>query len=502
MSESTRAPDRRSDERRRWRAYWVCVFVAALTIAEISKVNVALPAIDEAFEANSTELQLIVAGYVLAFGLTLVPAGRLGDHGFRKTLFIAGLLLFITSSLVCALAPSGLVLIVMRLVQGVAAGMQMPQSIGLIQELFQGAERGKVFGLLGATIFIASALGPTLGGLLIALGGPEDGWRGVFWMNLPVGVAALAVAIWLLPRGQKHPRQPVSADVIGTAIFAMTVLTLMVPFLLTTGSPEDSPARWWFLVPFVLGVAGFVAWERHYERRGRDPLVPLRLFRISSFRNGILLATAYFASIPSMFLLTALFLQEAFGVEPVYAGLVTVSAAIAGAFASWGGGLSLNRFGRAVVVTGLAAVIVGSMLLVVVALVVSPAATPWVMAGVMVIVGFGGGLVVSPNQALTLADIPVRRGGLAGSVGQLGQRIGTTIGAAAALAFYYSTITRESSGGVDHVAAHQQGYMYGMLCAVIFLALAFVVGVVDLDARRRAKRLDWNRDESSQGGAG
>ncbi len=149
----------------------MCVAVAAITILDLSKVNVALPSIEEALGAGSTELQLIVSGYVLTFGLVLVPMGRLGDQRSRRALFIVGLSLFTVTSLLCAIAVSPVMLMVARLLQGVAAGIQMPQVLGLIQQLFQGKERGRAFGLFGATIGIATAFGPTLGGLLILVGG-------------------------------------------------------------------------------------------------------------------------------------------------------------------------------------------------------------------------------------------------------------------------------------------------------------------------------------------
>jgi MFS family permease len=487
MTEPPRTQEIPLTEGKKWRAYWVCVAVAALTILDLTKVNVALPSIEDSLNASSTELQLIVSGYVLTFGLVLVPAGRFGDLRSRKLLFIIGLSLFTLASVACALAPNGMVLLIARLLQGAAAGIQMPQVLGLIQQLFQGAERGKAFGLFGAMIGIATAFGPTLGGFLIAIGGADDGWRSIFWINLPLGLAALALAIWLLPVTTARSSRAVHPDAIGTAILGLTVIALMVPFLFTTGSADDNPARWWLLVPFVLGAAGFIAWERHYEGKGLDPLVPLRLFSIASFRNGTLIAAAYFAALPSIFLLTTLYLQEGLGIAAVYAGMVSIGFALTSAFGSWRGGLLVNRFGRSLVVVGLAVVITGLGVMVAMAIYTRPDVTPWAMAGAMIIAGIGGGLVISPNQTLTLADIPVRRGGLAGSVGQLGQRIGTAIGTAVALSFFYSTIFTET-GSADDLTVYHHAYAYGMLSAAIFLALAFVIGVVDLGARRRARR--------------
>src|SRR4029453_3886134 len=168
-----------------------------------------------AFGPRPPELQLIVSGYVLTFGLTLVPAGRIGDQRSRRMLFVIGLSLFTLTSLACALAPTGEVLLVARLLQGVAAGIQMPQGLGLIQQLFQGPARGKALGLVGATIGVATAFGPTLGGLAIAIGGPEDGWRGIFWMNVPLSLAAIALALWLLPDTRLPSSRKLELDPVG-----------------------------------------------------------------------------------------------------------------------------------------------------------------------------------------------------------------------------------------------------------------------------------------------
>ncbi|WP_434968791.1 MFS transporter [Microbacterium sp. bgisy207] len=483
----------------RWRAFGVAAAVAAITILDLSKVNVALPSIEQALGAGSTELQLIVSGYVLTFGLFLVPMGRLGDQRSRRALFLVGLVLFTLSSLACALAPNIIVLMVCRLLQGVAAGIQMPQVLGLIQQIFQGAERGRAFGLFGATIGLATAFGPTLGGLMIALGGPDDGWRWIFWMNVPLGIAAIAAAVWVLPTTRVHTGRRVALDPVGVILFGITVLALMWPFLFTTGSPDDDPRRWWLLTVFLLFAGLFVAWERRYAARGNAPLIPFSLFRIGSYRNGTLLATSYFAALPALFLLTTLYLQTGLELEPVFAGMVTIGFAIPSAIASWVGGNLVSRVGRPLVVGGLIMVLVAAGGLVLVAVFASPAATPWIMGAVMILGGLGGGLVLSPNQTLALADVPVREGGLAGSVGQLGQRIGTAVGTAVALALFYATIYRET-GTRDSLVVYHDAYLIGMSSVAVFIALAFIVSIVDMSRRRAAAREEASEDEQLRAG--
>lgn len=471
--------------RTRWRAFWVCASVASLTLLDLTKVNVALPSIEQSFGSGSTELGLIVAGYVLTFGLVLVPMGRIGDQRSRRALFIVGLSIFTLMSLVCALAPNMKVLLIGRLLQGVAAGIQMPQVIGLIQELFHGPERGRAFGRFGAMLGIATAIGPAVGGLAIALGGAQDGWRWVFWMNVPLGLIAIALAIWVLPSLRPRDRRPLALDPFGVVLFGAAVLSLMLPFLFTTGSPDDDPRRWWLLVGFALFAVAFVAWERRYAASGRAPLVPLRLFSISSYRNGTLIAASYFAALPAVFLLSMLYLQVGLGIAPLYAGLATVGFAVASAAASLVGGTLIGRYGRVLVVWGLATVLLSTGGLILVALFAPTEWNPWLMAVVLAVGGLGGGLVISPNQTLTLAEIPVAEGGVAGSVGQLTQRIGSAIGIAVALSLFYSTIYRET-GTLPALVVFHDAYAWGMLTASAFLTLSLALALLDLSARRRA----------------
>jgi MFS family permease len=186
---------------------------------------------------------------------------------------------------------------------------------------------------------------------------------------------------------------------------------------------------------------------------------------------------------PSAFLLTNLYLQQGLGLEPVFAGMVTIGFALSSAVTSWLGGRMVNRVGRPLVVGGLVLLLVGFGILVLVAIATPPELTPWIMAAVMLIAGAGGGFVIAPNQVLALAEVPVAEGGLAGSVGQLGQRIGTAIGTAVALSLFFSTVfqapVEEAQIDVFHHA-----YALGMAAVGVLLVVALFVGLVDLRQRR------------------
>jgi MFS family permease len=476
MTERSAKP--KHPDRIRWEAFAVCAAVASLTIMDLSKINVGLPTIEHSLGGGPTELQLIVAGYALAFGLALVPAGRLGDIGSRKVMFIIGLTSFTLASIMCAVAPTIEVLVIGRILQGVAAGIQMPQVLGLIQQLFQGPERGKAFGLFGAIIGLSTAFGPTLGGLLIAVGGEADGWRLMFWMNVPLGILALLFALRLLPARQQHESVKTELDIVGILLLGAAVFSLMLPFVLTTGGPDDDPNRWFWLIGFALAGIAFVLWEKNFLARGKSPVIQFGLLRLQSYRNGILVATAYFAATPAIFLLTTLYLQQGLGLAAVFAGMVTIPFALVSAYTSWIGGRLVNTYGRLVVIGGLTLIMIGFALVLPVSAYAPPELVPWLLAAVMIIAGAGGGFVISPNQTLTLQDVPVVQGGVAGSVAQVGQRAGTAIGVAAATSTYFATIYREAD--IPSITAYTDAFHNGMYVAIALILVAVVFGVLDL----------------------
>lgn len=477
-------PDRPEPDPHRWRALGVCLAIGFITMLDVSIVNVALPSIERSLDAGASQLQLIVAGYTLAFGLVLVPAGRLGDARGRRGLFLVGLSGFALTSLGAGLAQTDEVLAVMRLLQGVSAGLLNPQVVGTIQQLFTGYERGKAFGYFGATIGVSTAIGPALGGLIIQVAGAEHGWRWVFFVNVPVIAVVLPLAVKFLPRraagamsGIVGPNGRPRLDVPGLVLVALTTAAVMVPFVTTTGAGGDDPTRWWWLaVAAVLAVAT-VLWERAYQRRTGAAVLDPRVLSEPAFRNGALLGMAYFAGFTAVFLVVTLYLQQIAGYTPLQAGLVGMPFAIASAVAAQQSGRLVAEHGRGVVVVGLVLVLLGLIGSDLVIRLVDPPAVAFALAATQLVAGAGSGLVIAPNQTLTLARVPVDRAGVAGSMLQVGQRVGSALGVAVALSTYYSALAAGVEGGVAAGRA--------LLLTVALVAVALVVGVVDLRARHR-----------------
>lgn len=472
----------------RWRALGVCLSIGFITMLDVSIVNVALPSIERSLDAGASQLQLIVAGYTLAFGLVLVPAGRLGDARGRRALFLTGLAGFALTSLGAGLAVSDEMLSVMRLLQGVSAGMLNPQVVGTIQQLFSGYERGRAFGYFGATIGVSTAIGPALGGLIIQAAGADNGWRWVFFVNVPVVAVVLPLAVRWLPRGVVPGRRAVATtrsgrprlDVPGLALVALTATAVMVPFVLTTGQDGASASRWWWLaVGLALGVVT-VLWERSYQRRTGAAVLDPRVLNEPAFRNGALLGMAYFAGFTSVFLVVTLYLQQVAGFTPLQAGLVGMPFAVASAVGAQQSGRLVAEHGRALVVIGLVLVVLGLAGTDLVIRVVDPPAVGWAVAATQMVTGAGSGLVISPNQTLTLAKVPVDRAGVAGSMLQVGQRVGSALGVAVALSTYYAALTSGVAGGSAAGRA--------LLVTISLVCVALVVAVLDLLARRRDAR--------------
>jgi len=475
--EAARAGEYQPDPRR-WRALTVCLSAGFMTLLDVSIVNVALPSIRVGLEASPGQLQWVLAGYSLAFGLVLVPAGRIGDARGRRSAFLTSLTLFVLTSGAAGLAPSAWWLVAARLAQGVSAGMLNPQTSGVIQDLFRGAERGRAFGRMGATIGLSTAVGPLAGGVILALNSSEDGWRWVFLVNVPVGLVAMFLAWRLLPadRHAGGQERQENLDPIGAVLLGVALLLVLLPLVQERDMTGVLP---WLLLPAGVAMAlVFLRWERWYVARGCAPLVDPALYRLPSFRFGSLLAAAYFAGFTSLFFVIAIFLQVGEDYTPLMSGLAVTPFALGSAFAASFGGRVVTDAGRRIVIVGLAVVITGLAAtdLAVALFDGNQTLIGWAIAVPLTVAGVGSGLVIAPNRTLTLADVPVHRGGVAAGVLQVGQRIGAALGIASVGAVFFSVQAQAGSW------AH--GLQWSLGAAICFVVVALALGIADY--RRRS----------------
>lgn len=464
----------------RWRVLMVLLVVLFMSLVDVSIVNVAIPSIQLGLDATATDIQWMLSGYALTFGVILVAAGRAGDIVGRGGLFILGLVIFVATSVAAGLAPDAGWLDAARFVQGIGAGILSPQALGMIQEYFRGAERGRAFGYLGTTVGVSVAIGPVLGGLLIQLGGDYWGWRLTFLVNLPVGIIAVFLALRWFPRPLFGVRQHGSTsgwrslDPVGSLLLAAAVLAVLLPFM----EARNSPLFWLSLPLALLLTVMWVAWEKHYAKRGYMPMVDLKVFKIFSFSNGVIIMSLYFLGMTSVWVIVTLYMQEGLGATALEAGSIGVPAALVSAVTANWAGRRVMRYGRRVVIAGFIFALIGLLLsIAVVLLQESGTLSVWWLLFTLTFVGVAQGLVISPNQTLTLAEVPVNYAGSCGAIMQTGQRIGTSVGIAMITAVVFTL--RANTDWAEAV-----GVGFGVIALVVVVAMGF--SIWDL-AHRRAR---------------
>ncbi|MFJ1747607.1 MFS transporter [Streptomyces sp. NPDC088116] len=463
---------------RRWKALAVCLVAGFMTLLDVSIVNVALPSIRTGLRTSEADLQWVLSGYALAFGLFLIPAGRLGDARGRRVVFMAGLALFTLSSAACGAAQSSVWLVVARLVQGLAGGMVAPQISALIQQMFSGRERGRAFGMFGTVVGVSTAVGPLLGGLLIEAAGAREGWRWVFYVNLPLGIVCLLLARRLLPDTPSAGHVRIrDLDPFGVLLLGGGVLALLLPFVQQQEWHGDE--KWLLLVVAALLLAGFVKWESRCRPGGTQPVLDMSLFRVRAFWLGCLLILLYFAGFTSIFFISTLYLQSGLHYTALESGLAITPFALGSGAAAGIGGRLVSRFGRPLVAVGLTMVAVGLAATALAVHLVPGRGAGWAMAAPLLVAGLGSGLVIAPNQTLTLSEVPVPMAGSAGGTLQTGQRVGSAVGIAAVGSVFFAQVPGDGWA---------TAYDHGLVVAVAFVVVALLVALADVAAGRRDRK--------------
>ncbi|MGH3547193.1 MAG: MFS transporter [Pseudonocardiaceae bacterium] len=417
---------------------------AFLPMADFFIVNVALPTIQTTLHASAAALELVVAGYGLAYAMLLVLGGRLGDALGRRPLFLAGMAAFTATSLACGLAPTAGTLVAARVAQGASAAMMVPQVLATIQTSTAGAGRARALGLYAATGGIAGIVGQLAGGLLVSADLAGTSWRLIFLVNVPVGLVGLVLAARLLPASSST--DPSRADLRGTALLGTAVLCLLVPLMV--GHTLGWPAWLWMMLAIAPEAAvGFVRTEQRVERAGGVALVPPSLLRLPGMRRGLGLAVPFFAGFGGFMFVFAVTLQRSLGFGALASGLALLPMMLGFLVASVYSARLVARYGRRVLTGG--ALVQGAGL----AMVVAAALADWPHLGVAAlapgtaVAGIGQGLIMSPLFRVVLADVPPGRAGVAGGVLTTTQQTSLALGVAT-LGTLYLSLSAEPGWGV------------------------------------------------------
>ncbi|MER7834595.1 MFS transporter [Streptomyces sp. NPDC096040] len=418
------------------------LLAAALPLIDFFIVNVALPTIGTDLHANESVLELVVAGYGVAYAVLLVLGGRLGDLFGRRRLFLAGMAAFGLTSLACGLAPGAWSLVAARVAQGASAAAMLPQVLATIQAATSGGRRARAMSLYGATAGLSMVAGQILGGVLVAADIAGTGWRSVFLVNVPVVVVGLVLGARFVPETRSQRPEPV--DGAGTVLLALSLLTLLAP--LTEGRAAGWPLWTWLSLAAFPGVAtAFYAVERRADRAGRTPLVPPSLFELASLRRGLVLMLPFSVGFSGFMFVIAVALQSGEHMDPVPAGLALAPMAVAFLFVSLAGPRLIARYGSRVVSAGSVVQGIG------IALIALAAGRDWphldftgLLPGVAV-AGAGQALQLPNVLRLVMSEVPPARAGVGSGVMVTTQQSALALGVATLGTLFLSLVPHQGT---------------------------------------------------------
>jgi EmrB/QacA subfamily drug resistance transporter len=422
--------------------WWTLLAVCAgmfMLLLDVTIVIVAQPAIQSGLHASLTDVQWVLDAYALTLASLLLTAGVLADRYGRRLLFLIGLVIFTLGSLLCGVAQDPPMLIVSRSVQGVGGAIMFATSLALLGHSFRGRDRGVAFGIWGAVTGISTALGPVLGGVITT----EWSWRGIFLVNIPIGVAAVAVTAWRVEES-KSPR-PTPPDWAGFALLTTGLVSLVYGLIRAGENSWSDTGVIICLAVAVVALAGFIA----AERRVAYPMFDLSLLRVPTFAGGSIAAFSMNGSLYAVLLWLVIYLQDVLGFSAEQAGLRL--AIISGAqlvTATIAGRLSERIPARWLIGPGL--VLVGAGLILMAGL---TAGSDWTdLIPGFIVAGLGGGMVNPPLASTAIGVVPPQKAGMASGVNSTFRQIGIAA-SIAALGSIFNAALQHNLAGEKAVAA-------------------------------------------------
>jgi MFS family permease len=418
---------------RRWIVLAVVVAAQFMYVVDIFIVSVAIPAIRADLNASAAQMESVIALYQIAYASMVITGGRLGDMYGARRLFLIGLIGFTATSIACGLATTGSALVLARLAQGLTAALMVPQVLATIHSLFPDAARSRAFAVFGMALGLGGVVGFIGGGWLVTLSPYGLGWRTIFFVNGPIGVALLLATIWLMPSQRKQKRAQL--DLASVAVLFAGLTLLVGPLLF---GHEFGWPLWLFVVMGVGAVllASFPRLQRSVERRGGSPLVEPALLADSAFVRGLIATFFFFLSNISFYFVVTLFMQTAMGLHALDAGFVMVPLTVAFVIAA-------RRAGGAQAASGVSALIkacaVQALALASLAVLIgwSDAPPMFVLMVPLTIFGYGQGLVMAQLFSTVLRSIAHSRAGSASGVLVTAQQVANASGVAIVGAIYF-----------------------------------------------------------------
>jgi EmrB/QacA subfamily drug resistance transporter len=457
----------------RWTAFGFLLLAAAMSLIDLTVVNIGIPAIRRSLHPSEAATEWIISAYALAYGLGLITGGRLGDIYGRRRVFVTGVVGFMAGSIVCGAAPSIGVFLAGRVLQASFAALMMPQVLGSVGSLFPPAERFKAMGLFGATMGLATVIGPLLGAAILQLDIAGLDWRPVFLINVPVGLLAVAGALRTVPDSRREHAPPI--DPLGAGLLTLALVALLYP--LVEGRSLGWPAWTWAMIAASVPTLGLFGLHQSRLRGNRTPLVPMSLFSQRAFAGGLIVNMVFAAGFAGYALTLSLTLQLGLGFTPVLAAFTGLPISIAMVIASAKTiRLMAKAPGHRLVLYGVGTMACGLLITDIVVRLAGSSLTIWDLIPGSLIIGLGMGAVTPILSGVILADVDPRDAGAGAGVLATGSQIATSVGVALVGAAFFgalptaAALSHDTGGGYTHALATVLDYEVPLYIACAILA--------------------------------
>jgi EmrB/QacA subfamily drug resistance transporter len=428
---------------RKWRGNeWAVLLTLSLgffmTLLDLTIVNIAIPDMRRGLHASLPEIGWVINAYIIVLAVLMITSGRLGDLRGRRNLFIAGVAVFTLASAASGISQNAGELIAARAVQGLGAAMLLPQTMAIIIAIFPGHRRGAALGVWGGVAGLATIAGPTVGGVLVTW----LGWRWIFFVNIPVGVITMLLALVIIPEVRSGRRQPL--DLPGVLIASAALIA--VTYGLIEGQSYNWGTVWSFIsIPLIIGVGVallvlFVLVQA--RRQDREPLLPFSLFRDRNYAlmsaGNAIISIGFIA----MALPLTIYLQSVLGFSPIKAGLTMAPASLVSGFTAPFAGRLADRGGKYLLMSGFLLFAAGLAVTVEVA---GPTSHWYDLLPGYLIIGLGVGCTMSPMQTIATRNVDPRMAGAASGVLNTVRQTGSALGSAVVLAVLQNRVAAHDS---------------------------------------------------------
>ncbi|MGF0312843.1 MFS transporter [Rhodococcus sp. IEGM1428] len=453
-----------------WMTLCACLLAVTMQMIDVTAVTVALPTIALDLDGTGAQQVWVPAAYLLAFACALLTMARAGEVFGRRNTFVVGTAMFASTSVLCAYAPTIELLILCRVLQGIAGAAMSAQTVAIVTATYSGARRTTAFALYGGTAGLAGLAGPAVGAVLLHLDILGTGWRAIFLINVPISVAAIVLARRYVSAGSGHVLSGGLFDPIGVALWSIGAVSIVYPIMTSASAMAAVPA---FGIGLVL-LAVFAMWERRRSAAGAHVMVDTRIFVERGFTCGCVVSALVYGTFTAFVLTMSVTLQTGLGDSASTVGVITIPFALGAVVASLAAPIAFHRWDSRVVAVGAATM--GAALFVLGAAVdhFDRPGFPWPMTIPLVLVGVGLGSVIAPLQSTIVAGVSPDAIGSASGILPTVQQVGSAVGTAAAGAVYFAMLPALPVAS-DHLAS-QQNVLFG-LAATMAVATAVAMAL-------------------------